>query len=117
MNPIFNRLAPYKYKETPIDVDEFLVKCPSCEGYSWADVVILSRYLSYRFIPIFPTSKEANVFCKKCGLKREGMSFNKNLISNYEEIKKKYKHPWWTYLGIGLLLTFIITIITVMSLR
>jgi hypothetical protein len=97
MNPIFNKLSPFK--ETPIDVDEFLVKCPSCEKHSWADVMIISRYFSYGRIPMFPSSKEANVICKTCGLKRYGMSFNPNLISNYEEVKRKYKHPWWTYIG------------------
>ena len=62
--------AKYGIKNVIIGVDEYLIKCPSCESDSWADIMILSDYYHFSFVPIFPTDKEATVFCKRCGLKR-----------------------------------------------
>jgi hypothetical protein len=99
------------YKLTPIGIDDFLVKCPSCEKHSWAEVTIFSRYIQlYRIIPFFPVDKETIVTCKTCGLERYEMSFGPNLISNYKEIKNNYKHPLFTYTGFIALLIFLIVI-------
>ncbi|MEO6231643.1 MAG: hypothetical protein ABJB11_11390 [Ferruginibacter sp.] len=89
----------YGIATSPIDVGEYLVKCPSCESDQWADVMILSNYAYVFVIPIFPVGKEANIFCKKCGLRRSGASFDSKLISEYEEVKKFYRHPWFAYIG------------------
>ena len=92
----------YGIATSPIDIGEYLVKCPSCESDQWADVMILSNYAYVFVVPIFPVGKEANVFCKKCGLKRCGVSFDARLISDYEQIKKQYRHPWFAYIGVGI---------------
>ena len=100
-----------------IDVDEFLVKCPSCETDSWADVMIVSKYLHFYYVPIFPCDKEANIICNECGLKRYGRSFNSSLMSNYNEIKDKFRHPLYTYVGSGLISLAIIVIIIAAMLK
>jgi hypothetical protein len=94
--------AKYGTATSPINIGEYIIKCPSCESSQWADVMVMSHYYFFFFIPIFPTAKDANVFCKKCGLKRYGMSFDAKLISEYEQVKKEYRHPWYTYFGAGL---------------
>ncbi|MEO8413298.1 MAG: zinc-ribbon domain-containing protein [Ginsengibacter sp.] len=86
-------------REIPIGMDEFLVKCPSCEGYSPADIMIVSKYLDFFWVPLFPIDKDANVSCKTCGLNRFGMNFDSGLITNYDEVKRKFRHPWFTYVG------------------
>lgn len=93
----------YGIATSPINIGEYLVNCPSCESDQWADVMILSNYSYFFVVPFYPVGKEANVFCKKCGLKRYGASFNSKLISNYEEIKNQYRHPWFTYIGVGVI--------------
>lgn len=93
----------YGITKSPIDVGEYIVKCPSCESDQWADVMVLSNYAYFFVIPFFPVGKEANIFCKNCNLKRYGASFDSKLISNYEEVKKHYSHPWFTYIGVSLL--------------
>ncbi|MGH2564894.1 MAG: zinc-ribbon domain-containing protein [Ginsengibacter sp.] len=85
--------------EIPIGMDEFLVKCPSCEGYSPADIMIVSKYLDFFWVPLFPLDKDANVICKTCGLKRFGMNFDSGLITNYDNVKRNFRHPWFTYIG------------------
>ena len=94
----------YGITKSPIDIGEFIVYCPSCESDQWADIMILSNYAYFFVIPIFPVGKEANVFCKNCNLKRYGSGFDSKLINNYEEIKRQFKHPWFTYIGIAILL-------------
>lgn len=101
----------YGNKQTPIGFDEFLVKCPCCETHSWADVMVLSNYYHMYWIPMFPFDKNANIICKECGLKRYGRSFDSNLISNYREVKSNFRHPWFTYLGVGILSLLFLAVI------
>src|SRR5437763_2644399 len=93
----------YGYKEIPIGVAEFLIRCPSCETHSWADVMVLSKYFHFYFVPMWPIAKEANVICKKCGLKRYGIIFGPRLIDNFQEVKSSFKHPWFSYIGLAFL--------------
>jgi hypothetical protein len=101
----------YGVKEVPICVDDFLIKCPSCETYSWAEVMIISKYIHVFLIPFFPKEKEATVICKKCGLKRCNMTVSSNLIGNIEEYKKKFRHPWFTYTGFGIIMAIILGVV------
>ena len=104
----------YGILPTNIDAGEFIVKCPCCETDSWADVIVISNYYHFFYVPIFPVSKEANVYCKKCELKRYGMAFNSGLIGNYDEVKQHYKNPWYTYIGVAIAaLTFAAILIAV----
>ena len=90
-------------RHATIGMDEFLLRCPSCESHQYADVMILSNYYHLYFIPIFPFDKHANIICNKCGYKRYGVAFDDRIFSNYEEIKRKYRHPFYTYTGIVIL--------------
>ena len=105
-------LIIFGVRQTPIGLDKFLIKCPSCETNSWADIMVVSHYFHFFWIPFFPTEKEANVICKTCRLKRYGMAFDKNLISNYNEVKGKFRHPWFTYIGLIILILIFLAIIT-----
>jgi len=104
-------LIIFGVRQTPIGTDELLIKCPSCEKHSWADVMVVSKYFHFFWIPFFPTEKELNIICKECGLKRYGLYFDSNLISNFEEVKEKFRHPWFTYIGVTLIIALILTVI------
>ena len=90
-------LLIYGVKKAAIGMDEFMIKCPSCEVDNFADVMITSNYYHFWFIPIFPIEKEANIVCQKCGLRRYNVPFNSRTFKNYDEIKHKFRHPWYTY--------------------
>ena len=109
-------LVPIKYgiERTPIGIDEYLVKCPSCESEQWADVMVFSVYSHFWFIPLFPNDKDALVICKKCGLKRNGVPFDSNFISNFHEVKNRYRHKWFTYIGVTIIVSPFIIWITVL---
>gem|GEM_PF-1194499 len=101
----------YGAKETAITVDEWMVKCPCCETHNRADTMIMSRYYHIYWVPIFPFDKPVNVICQKCGFIRTGISMNADLVSNYEEIKRKCRHPWFTYAGVGVFAIIILSLI------
>jgi hypothetical protein len=107
-------LLPFKkfgIRTKIIDIGEYLIKCPSCEGDTMADVMIISLYYYFLFVPIFPTDKEAVVFCKTCGLKREGVPFDNNVFKNFDQIKHLYRHSWITYIGAAIMVLFVVIII------
>ena len=97
----------YGIKTSLIGADEYLVRCPSCESDNWADVGIISNYYHFYYVPIFPFEKDAYVACKKCGLKRT-VPFDEKLVKNFSEIKGQYHHPWYTYIGIAIMVVFIL---------
>ena len=92
----------------PIGTEEFLVRCPSCEAHSPAEALILSRYYHIYWVPIVPLGKEATLICTKCGLQRPNRSFDADLISNYDEIRSKFKHPYFSYLGISIIVFMVV---------
>jgi zinc-ribbon family len=101
----------YGVRKATIGLDEFLVKCPSCEADSFADIMITSNYYHIYFVPIFPFEKEANMICQKCGLRRYDVPFNARTFKNYQEIKGKFRHPWYTYFFAGVMSLIILLII------
>jgi hypothetical protein len=91
-------------KEATIGADEFLIRCPACDKHSYADAMIVSKYFHIYFIPIFPYEKEANIICQECGLRRYNIPFEEGLFSDFKEIKKRFRHPWYTYFFVGFVL-------------
>ena len=101
----------------PIGIDEVPVRCPSCEMENPADIMVVGKYLHVFWIPVFPVDKELNIICRSCGLKRYGLPFNSNLLKNYQQLKRDFRHPWISYIGISCLVLLVLTIITVRVIR
>ncbi len=101
----------YGSKQTPVGYDELFVKCPCCETHNWADTMVMSKYFHIYWLPMFPFDKAVNLICKKCGLKRYDLSFDARLISNLDEIKGRFRHPWFTYSGIALFSFIVVAVI------
>jgi len=87
---------------TPIGIDEVFQRCPSCEVTTHNEILVSAEYSHIWYIPIFPDGKTVSIVCKKCGLRRPGLSFNAKNINNYEEIKHQFNYPWWTFSIAGL---------------
>ncbi len=107
-------MIKFGINSTPIDIGEWNLKCPSCEVNCQADIMVMSNYYHFYFIPIFPIGKDVNIICKNCGLKRYGASFNIKTVSTFNEIKYKFKHPWFTYIGIISFLSLLLMLIIFM---
>jgi hypothetical protein len=104
----------YGINKTSIGIFEPLFyKCPRCEELNTTYIVIYSFYYHIFWIPVFPIRKEPIATCSECGFVRDELKFGPSLIKEFEEKKKEYKHPWWTYLLTLIFLALIITIIIV----
>ncbi|HRH50346.1 MAG TPA: hypothetical protein PLP23_16430 [Panacibacter sp.] len=84
-------------KEIIIGYEESYLKCPSCEVDTLHEIHIISKYFHVYGIPFCPTGKEAHTVCNKCGLRRYNIPLEKNFFPNYDNLKSRYKHPWYTY--------------------
>jgi len=100
-------------KKATIGIDEFMVKCPSCEVDCFADIMITSNYYHFWFIPMFPFEKEANIVCQRCGLRRYNVPFNSRTFKNYAEVKHKFRHPWYTYFATAFVALMVLIAIVV----
>lgn len=104
-------LAIYGTRKISIYLDDFLIRCPSCETHSWAEILIVSTHIHLYWIPFFPKEKEANVVCKKCGLRRNNMTVSSKLIENIGDYKKKFRHPWFSYTGSAIIVVVILGVV------
>jgi hypothetical protein len=82
-------------------IGEALVRCPACEKDSWADIMVESIYYHIYWIPMFPIDKVVYLECNECGMKRHDIPFIAKFFYDYEEMKNKFRHPAYTYLGVG----------------
>lgn len=95
-------------KDAAIGITEQMVFCPSCECDAYADVMVMSTYFHIYLLPLFPVSKEVNLICQKCGLKRYGSGFNSGILKNHAALKGKFHHPWYTFVFTGFVVLLII---------
>ena len=73
--------------------------------------IMVTKYYHFFWVPIFPIKKDANVICKSCGLKRYDMLFDSGPLSNYKEVKMKFRHRSFTYIGIVIFALIFVLII------
>ena len=101
----------YGLKQAPIDIAEVVMSCPSCESDSFAEIMVYSNYYHIFFIPIYPVSKEVNIICQKCGLKSYHVPFPPKSLKDYDQLKSRFKHPWYTYSFTGFVAAIILIVI------
>ncbi len=95
-------------RKVAIGVDEIFIGCPSCEAHNFSDIMISSVYFHILWIPFFPIRKEASLICKKCGLKRYDLPFDSRTLESCKDIKQKFKHPFYTYIGFAFVSTVLV---------
>ena len=75
--------------------------------------MISSTYIHLFWVPAFPIRKDASLICKKCGLKRYDLDFDSRSLEGYKDLKSKFKHPFYTYIGAAFFLSIIVLSILV----
>jgi MFS-type transporter involved in bile tolerance (Atg22 family) len=109
-------LLIYGSQKTSIGIFEPLFyKCPNCDELHTTYLVVYSIYYHIFWIPVFPYEKEAIANCSACSFLRNEINFGYNLIKEFEEKRKDFKHPWWTYtlsvIFSGIIIALIVTLI------
>ena len=103
----------YGKRRVPIGIDEIFIACPSCEAHNPSDIMISSTYIHLFWVPALPIRKDASLICKKCGLKRYNLDFDPRSLEGYEDLKSKFKHPFYTYIAAAFFLSIVVISILV----
>lgn len=88
-------------------------KCPNCNEHNTTYVIVYSFYYHLFWIPIFPFEKDAVANCSECSFTRTEIKFGPDLIKEFNEKRKEYKHPWWLWSLTFFILALILAIIIV----
>ncbi len=88
----------YGVHKASIGMDEIMERCPSCESDRFHEILVTSNYYHMFLLPMFPIAKEVTMVCEKCGMRRKDVPLTERSFKNYEELRKKFRHPWHTYL-------------------
>ncbi len=88
-----------------IGFGEEMTRCPYCESDSTADVFVYGTYFHIFWLPMFPVNKDVNLTCHRCGGKRVGLIFNKNLFKYPNHLNHSYRYKWYSYIGLALVLS------------
>jgi hypothetical protein len=79
--------------------DPFPFQCPECKKLGTVDIAIYCEYYHFWYIPIFPHEKDGSAKCSNCDLKINSVKFNKNTKELFQQIKRKFRYPFYTYIG------------------
>jgi MFS-type transporter involved in bile tolerance (Atg22 family) len=106
-------LLKYGTRTILIDVyDPPFFQCPNCKGLNTVSFTFTSTYYHFWYVPVFPIEKDGFARCSDCNLKIDSIKYSKFTKEEYKEMKKKFKHPFYTYTLAAILLSpFIIGII------
>ena len=99
------------FSESIIGFEENYLKCQSCKVDTEHEILFISKYFHVYNIPLLPTSKEVHAHCLKCGMRRYNIPLEKQFFSDYENLKKKYRHPWFTYIISGIIISLLLTFV------
>jgi hypothetical protein len=90
----------YGTKEILIGVyTPYPFQCPECKQLDTVDIAIYSYYYHYWYIPIFPYEKDGMAKCSNCDFRINSVKFNKNTKELFRQLKRKFRHPFYTYIG------------------
>lgn len=91
--------------------DPYPFQCPNCKELDTIEFLIYGDYFHYWYVPIFPEEKDGFASCSNCNFTINSVKFNRNTKEIFQQIRKKYRYPFYTYIGIALILTPIIILI------
>jgi hypothetical protein len=97
-------------KQIPIDTENLLLNCPSCNSHQFSDILVSSKYFHFYYLPVIPVDKDAYSICNKCGYQRSFEFSRKFRLENSIQAKK-FRHPMYTYAGILIFIILIIVMI------
>ncbi|HWR32931.1 MAG TPA: hypothetical protein VN451_05375 [Chitinophagaceae bacterium] len=93
--------------------EAFMYECPYCEKTNTTFLSVYSWYYHIFWIPLFPYLKEACALCSACKANRGENKFGPKLVSEFKENKKRFHHPWWTWMWTIIFFAVIVSIIIV----
>lgn len=83
--------------------DPYPLQCPVCKELDSIDITIYGTYFHVWFIPVFPQEKDGYARCQHCDFTIRSVKFNRYTKELFQQIKKKYRFPFYTYFGVAMI--------------
>lgn len=97
----------YGSKATQLAKESITDKCPHCGTQNSIDMHVFQRYAHVFWIPFVPIGKIGVSQCDHCKQVLKQKEMPTALKAAYENVKAQTKTPFWTFIGLGLLLVLI----------
>ena len=109
---------PIKHGHTTILIGvhaPYPFQCPHCKQLNSVDFLIIGEYFHIYWVPMCPTGKDGYAKCNNCTFKIDSLRYNRLTRDSFKEISKKYKYPYYTYIGVSILSFFFILMVLALS--
>jgi hypothetical protein len=111
-------MIPVRYGTNRVSLglyDPFPFQCPGCKQINTVEFALYGDYYHVWYIPIFPFEKDGYAKCSNCNFTINSLKYNKLTCDDFKQIRKKFRFPYFTYLGAALFLfPFIVAIFLVL---
>lgn len=98
----------YGKRKTEIGAENmFAEKCPNCGTQNSVNMHIFQTYAHIFWIPMFPMLKTGVSQCNSCKQVLYKSEMPPQIKDAYNNLKSKSKTPWWTFIGVALLVLVI----------
>lgn len=91
-----------------ISKETIVHSCSQCGTQYNTCLIIYQVYYHVFWIPFFPKEKTGVAHCLHCNHIIQKEDFTKDLSISYESLKRESKTPIWTFVGVAILIAFII---------
>ncbi len=96
----------YGSKAVHLTSEQSKATCPSCNTKGSLIVSVFRRHAHIFWIPLFPIGKKGFSQCQHCKNVLEEKEMPEPIKTEYNELKKSARGPFWQY--IGLILFFVL---------
>jgi hypothetical protein len=91
--------------------DPFPYQCPGCKKIGTVRFDLYSEYYHFWHVPVFPFEKDGTASCSECDFKIQSLKFNRLTREDFKVINRKFRHPFYTYIGASIILLPVILVI------
>ena len=82
-------------------------KCPNCGTQNSVDMYVFQKYAHVFWIPFTPIGKTGVSQCSHCKQALKTKEMPTQLKASYDNVKAQTKTPFWTFIGLALLVVLI----------
>ncbi len=98
----------YGTNATKIAKENIQEKCSNCGTQYSLQMCVFQKYAHVYWIPFYPKGKTGATQCLNCNHVTQKEEFSVILAESYEALKSKSKTPLWAFIGLAMLIAFIV---------
>lgn len=91
--------------------DPYPFQCPNCRKIGTVEFAITGEYFHFWYIPCYAVEKDGIATCSECEFRINSIKYNQKTADEFNQIKGKFRFPFYTYTGITIFLSPVIVLI------